>query len=517
MRIFSISESQLDLFVNIPQQITSDGGGNESEEDSTALRQQIRSLWAAGQSRPEWCFVIEEHGEYVGRVAYVSYDELDAPDATEKTVWPTALKLPWAENCVEVGVTLLDESLRRLWDQGITTARCTIGEHDLTVDEQILIFESAGFHVMQGKTAYTYDLWQEQPALPTGLVFRSLTEVDETAFIDAIQQILVGTLDQADQAKIVAVGLEQVAKDMFETPQGTPWHYEPNWWQLAYQVDNQTGTETLVGVIQPLAFANSLDTTTGCMTEGTIGYIGVVPEQRGKGYINALLTQVHILLQEAGLESMYCDTDSNNWPISQAFMRAGYARDGVRWLYKADLDRVFNVDISRSSSTATEQDEIVIRTIEPDEVDLFFAVENEHGTTEPEHRQPISRMMTDQAQPEWMFVIEEQGQAVGRLAYRPTSQPKTVELTDIALPWADLDRYLDLGVMLIQDSLQLMEGMSSPRDGDLATNMMLDAMTMTHTIEKKASRVEERKLLMECAGFSLASQQKDNAWVYAIV
>jgi hypothetical protein len=31
---------------------------------------QVLGLWEAGESRPEWCFVLEEHGERIGRIGY---------------------------------------------------------------------------------------------------------------------------------------------------------------------------------------------------------------------------------------------------------------------------------------------------------------------------------------------------------------------------------------------------------------------------------------------------------------
>ncbi|MDF5723365.1 MAG: hypothetical protein PUP91_23415 [Rhizonema sp. PD37] len=52
--------------------------------------------------------------------------------------------------------------------------------------------------------------------------------------------------------------------------------YKPEWWQLAYTQDG-----SLVGLIMPVE--NDIGPT--------IGYIGVISEYRGQGYVNDLLAQ----------------------------------------------------------------------------------------------------------------------------------------------------------------------------------------------------------------------------------
>jgi len=54
--------------------------------------------------------------------------------------------------------------------------------------------------------------------------------------------------------------------------------YDPNWWQLAYDLDGQ-----LVGFVMP-AKAPAFS---------TIAYFGVLPEQRGRGYIDQILRHLH--------------------------------------------------------------------------------------------------------------------------------------------------------------------------------------------------------------------------------
>ncbi|WHY78620.1 GNAT family N-acetyltransferase [Neobacillus sp. WH10] len=53
--------------------------------------------------------------------------------------------------------------------------------------------------------------------------------------------------------------------------------------------------------------------------EGTIHYIGVVPEYRGRGFINELLLKATRILQDIGVWRIFSDTDVENTPMRAAF------------------------------------------------------------------------------------------------------------------------------------------------------------------------------------------------------
>jgi RimJ/RimL family protein N-acetyltransferase len=55
-----------------------------------------------------------------------------------------------------------------------------------------------------------------------------------------------------------------------------------------------------------------------------IGYIGVVPEQRGRGYVDDLLAEGTAILAAQGAQVIKADTDTGNGPMAAAFARAGY-------------------------------------------------------------------------------------------------------------------------------------------------------------------------------------------------
>jgi ribosomal protein S18 acetylase RimI-like enzyme len=55
-----------------------------------------------------------------------------------------------------------------------------------------------------------------------------------------------------------------------------------------------------------------------------IAYVGVVPEQRGRGYVDDLLAQAVATLTASGAEVVRADSDIANVPMANAFRRAGF-------------------------------------------------------------------------------------------------------------------------------------------------------------------------------------------------
>ena len=74
----------------------------------------------------------------------------------------------------------------------------------------------------------------------------------------------------------------------------------------------------------------------------TVFYVGVVPEMRGRGYVDDLLAAGTATLLEAQAEGgdekpLRVDTDVGNAPMAAAFERAGWERFAGRREYVVDL------------------------------------------------------------------------------------------------------------------------------------------------------------------------------------
>ena len=67
-----------------------------------------------------------------------------------------------------------------------------------------------------------------------------------------------------------------------------------------------------------------------------VGYLGVLPEHRGRGYVDQILAEItRILVAETGATAIRADTDLENRPMADAFERAGYRIHGRRLVLSA--------------------------------------------------------------------------------------------------------------------------------------------------------------------------------------
>jgi hypothetical protein len=69
------------------------------------VEQYLESMFAAGSMRPEWCFVAEEEGRPIGRVALWTLPGAEKPFAL------VLLDVPWEEDHLVVGIRLLGDVL----------------------------------------------------------------------------------------------------------------------------------------------------------------------------------------------------------------------------------------------------------------------------------------------------------------------------------------------------------------------------------------------------------------------
>jgi RimJ/RimL family protein N-acetyltransferase len=92
-----------------------------------------------------------------------------------------------------------------------------------------------------------------------------------------------------------------------------------DWWRLAYAGD------ALVGLAMPSA--NDAGPV--------VGYLGVLPEHRGRGYVDDLLAEITHRLAAIGAERVRADTDAGNVPMIRSFERLGYRRFAIRRVLRA--------------------------------------------------------------------------------------------------------------------------------------------------------------------------------------
>lgn len=290
------------------------------------VNQYLQSMFIAGSMRPEWCFVVEEEGRILGRVAFWTLPGMEEPFAL------VLLDVPWKDQYTSVGTRLLGDVLEKASRLGAKEVEHVLDTPPMQPqfqhhpEERIELLQSVGFTFRRetGRFEWRGD---EPPVLPERLSFRTLGEVGEEAFIDAMRKVSEGTLDREIREERERLGPKEAAREFFEDARRVK--HDSSWWRLAY-----TSEGDLVGLVMTAEPPGFL----------TIFYIGVVPEMRGQGYIDDLLAAGTVTLLGARAKGtnekpLQADTDVANAPMAAAFERAGWARFAERREYSVDLTK----------------------------------------------------------------------------------------------------------------------------------------------------------------------------------
>jgi RimJ/RimL family protein N-acetyltransferase len=156
------------------------------------------------------------------------------------------------------------------------------------------------------------------PAAPQRLTVRA--EPDDEVFVDLLSRVLVGSLDTTSSREAAKIGAAaQARKDVaFYRDKMLG---DRSWWRVA---EGQDG--------QPVGFGFPSRNT----DFPVIGYLGVLPEHRGHGYVDEILAAItRFLVLQTGAKVIRADTDLVNRPMAAAFERAGYRNFARRLVLSA--------------------------------------------------------------------------------------------------------------------------------------------------------------------------------------
>jgi RimJ/RimL family protein N-acetyltransferase len=156
------------------------------------------------------------------------------------------------------------------------------------------------------------------PAASERLTFRA--EPDDEVFVDLFQRVLEGSLDGSSTTEAAESGAEAYARADVEFYRDSMLG-ERTWWRVAENADGE-----VVGFGLPSRNPGF----------PVVGYLGVLPEHRGNGYVDDILAEItRILAIEVGAEAIRSDTDLANVPMAAAMERAGYVNFARRLVFSA--------------------------------------------------------------------------------------------------------------------------------------------------------------------------------------
>lgn len=281
----------------------------------SAFEAWLRRYWETGNSCPEWCFVAELDGRSIGSVVYEG-------DVRGHSVHVEHVRVPWRGDYLRFGGHLLRESLRILdARQRLDYVYGFLKTPPLTGRARAVrraLLEHTGFTLRRQQLYYIWIPGTDRPPAPRhpgGVRFRSLAEVGESAWLEADARVRLGAL-----VPDIVAGARRRGEPLF--PPGHVKSDELRWWQLAY-----TAAGDLIGLVVPKRNGAS----------GSIHWIGVVPEQRGRGYVDDLIARGLEILVAAGVERMHAATHLLNTPMQAAFPRMCFRQTEMRWWYELDV------------------------------------------------------------------------------------------------------------------------------------------------------------------------------------
>ncbi|MGW7822157.1 GNAT family N-acetyltransferase [Streptomyces puniciscabiei] len=263
--------------------------------DPLALRDKHRNT----RYRPDWQRIAVRDGRTVARAAWWGRPEdpepllinwFDVAEGEEEAGAELLRTAPWQTDELE-----LDPPAGWRTDPGLRTA----------MDIRAAAARAAGYTPLVERYLYRWTPDRGLPERPGRLVFAA--EPDDAVFHDLLRRIHSVTLDAHARRALEEGGPDLAAQqelDVFH------WLASPReWWQIA-----RTPEGGPVGIHIP-----ARNSSGPC-----VGFIGVVPEQRGHGYAFDLLTECTHFLAARGAGFIAAATDRSNFPMAAHFTRAGY-------------------------------------------------------------------------------------------------------------------------------------------------------------------------------------------------
>ncbi|MFI5759380.1 GNAT family N-acetyltransferase [Streptomyces sp. NPDC051563] len=274
--------------------------------------EKIREELAAGRMRPEWTWIAEdENGEVLARALWWGRADSERPNALDCLQVRGSAPDPAA---VAAGLLAAGhEAFGVLPEYNLSLPRDWRTSADGMADAVAWRRKAAASTGLVREIERLRFEWTPAAgtAEPTGrLEFREGTDEE---FLDAFVRLSQGSLDLHTQNELRTIDAEELARDDMEFYTDCPG--ERSWWRLAHLPDG-----TLAGLAIPSATPYHRN----------VGYLGVVPEQRGKGLIDEILAEITRFHAAEGAERITATTDTVNAPMAAAFTRAGYEVTEIR-------------------------------------------------------------------------------------------------------------------------------------------------------------------------------------------
>ncbi|WP_410593161.1 GNAT family N-acetyltransferase [Amycolatopsis sp. lyj-23] len=249
-----------------------------------------------GEYRPEWTWVALRDDVVVARAAWWAKPGDETPVALD---WFDFTDFDAAVRLLKAAPLRAEYALHTppAWRDDADVAR--------EVEGRVEAAEQAGYRKLVERHRFRWTPETGLPERPGRLEFRP--EPDDDVVLDVFKRVHVGSLDAHARQAVEEHGIDAAAQEDLDIMKWMPGPRD--WWRLAYTPEGE-----LVGLSLP----------SRNVYDPVIGYIAVVPEQRGRGYAYDLLAEATHDLAGYGADRIIAGTDVGNVPMAKAFAKAGY-------------------------------------------------------------------------------------------------------------------------------------------------------------------------------------------------
>jgi len=276
------------------------------------LNEELAGDLADGHRRPDWMWVALRGARLLARAAWWSRPGADAPvlldvlDIDDDNPDPRRL---------DIGVHLLRTAIAGVIPAGARPPDCVrfvppAWREDVVtkqaVEDRMEIAERTGARLFVERLRLEWSPGSPIPGPDRGLKFRPID--DEEELLDLLTAVLDGTLDAHSLADLSRVSAREAATSQYEG-EFARYSSPREWWRIAMLPEGEP-----VGLVIP-ALGDY---------HPVIAYIGVLPQHRGHGYVDAVLAEGTRVLAAQDVPRIRASTDLGNEPMAAAFRRAGY-------------------------------------------------------------------------------------------------------------------------------------------------------------------------------------------------
>ncbi|SCF65878.1 Protein N-acetyltransferase, RimJ/RimL family [Streptomyces sp. Ncost-T10-10d] len=284
---------------------------------SYVLDHELAEDLESGRRRPEWMWVALRGEHVVARIAWWSRDGdvplfLDFFDLDDT--------LPEPERG-EAGLRLLEAATAAVVPAGAPRPeygrfvpagwRKDPAARDV-VEARIRVMERSGARMLVERLRLEWRAGTPVPADSGRLRFRPVDGRED--LLAPMTAVMEGTLDAHGRADLASGLTAREAAEKHYDEELATYTTPREWWRIA----ELPGGEPVGFVIPARNNYNPV-----------IAYIGVLPAQRGHGYIDDLLAEgTRVLAAQDGVERIRASTDLGNVPMAKSFERLGYVNFG---------------------------------------------------------------------------------------------------------------------------------------------------------------------------------------------